>query len=58
MKSRTPLLSLTPAMLDVRLTASQRVEPVPTEEQAALDMLVRVVLLGILSTCCSVLAFH
>ena len=58
MKSRAPLLSLTPAMLDVRLTASQRVEPVPTEDEAAIDMLVRVVALGILSTVCLVLAFH
>ena len=58
MKSRTQLLSLTPAMLDVRLTASQRVEPVPTEDEAAIDMLVRVVLLGVLVTGCLVLAFH
>ena len=50
MKSRASLLSLTPAMLDVRLTASQRVEPVRTEEQVAIDMLVRVVALGILLT--------
>ena len=58
MKSRASLIALTPAMLDVRLTASQRVEPVRTEEQAAIDMLVRVVLLGVLVTVCLVLGFH
>lgn len=58
MKSRSQLISLTPAMLDVRLTASQRVELVPTDDEAAIDMLVRVVLLGVLVTVCLVLAFY
>jgi hypothetical protein len=58
MKSRAALISLAPAMLDVRLRDSQQVAPVRTEEQVAIDMLVRLVALGILVSVCLVLAFH
>ena len=58
MKPRASLIYLAPAMLDVRLRDSQQVAPVRTEEQVAIDMLVRLVMLGILVTVCLTLAFH
>ena len=58
MKPRASLISLAPAMLDVRLHASQQVAQVRTEEQVAIDMLVRLVMLGILVTVCLTLAFY